>query len=354
MQIKDMFAKDINRPINGVVKVQQTDEECIRQELEEYVITHELRRHFGDLLESYSEALDVPTDKVGVWISGFFGSGKSHFLKMLSYLLSNRMVCGKRAIEYFEDKFEDPLMAATAKRCVSVPCEAILFNIDSVDTPGDDKTAVLRAFTREFYDHLGYYGADMRLVRLEQAIDKKGRREEFRAAYERLTGGSWLEERADYDFNQDDVICALAQAGVMSEEAAVRWFDGSQSAEPSVDMLVDDISAYVERRAGECGGNFRLLFMVDEMGQFIAGDVSRMLKLQSFVEEVGARCQGRVWVMVTGQEAIDEITNVAGNDFSKIQGRFNTRLSLSSSSVDEVIKRRVVAKSPAARADLAR
>ena len=204
MQIKDMFAKDINRPINGVVKVQQTDEQCIRQELEEYVITHELRRHFGRLLENYSEALDVPTDKVGVWISGFFGSGKSHFLKMLSYLLSNRVVCGKHAIDYFEDKFEDPLMAANARRCASVPCEAILFNIDSVDAPGDDKTAVLRAFTRVFYDHLGYYGADMSLVRLEQAIDKKGKREEFRAAYERLTGGDWLQERADYDFNQDD------------------------------------------------------------------------------------------------------------------------------------------------------
>ena len=353
MQIKDMFAKDINRPINGVVKVQQTDEQCIRQELEEYVITHELRRHFGRLLENYSEALDVPTDKVGVWISGFFGSGKSHFLKMLSYLLSNRVVCGKHAIDYFEDKFEDPLMAANARRCASVPCEAILFNIDSVDAPGDDKTAVLRAFTRVFYDHLGYYGADMSLVRLEQAIDKKGKREEFRAAYERLTGGSWLQERADYDFNQDDVIEALAQAGVMSREAATRWFDGSQNVEPSVDMLVDDIGAYVARRAEESGGNFRLLFMVDEMGQFIAGDVSRMLKLQSFVEEVGARCQGRVWVMVTGQEAIDEITNVAGNDFSKIQGRFNTRLSLSSSSVDEVIKRRVLAKNADATADLA-
>ncbi len=354
MLIHDMFAKDIDRSINGVVKVAQEDDASIRSELEEYVITRELRKHFATLLERYDAAIDTPTDKIGVWISGFFGSGKSHFLKMLSYLLANRVVAGKPAIEYFGDKFDDPLMAERARRCAGVPCESILFNIDNKGPANKDKTAVLRVFARVFYEHLGYYGEDLRLVRLEQAVDQKGKRDQFRAEFERVTGESWLEMRASYDFYQDDVIEALATSGVMSAEAATRWFDGTQTAELSIDSLVEDIRAYVDaRRAASPQGVFRLLFMADEVGQYIGNDVSLMLNLQTLVEELGARCGGSVWVMVTSQEAIDEITQVAGNDFSKIQGRFNTRLSLSSSSVDEVIKARVLAKTEQASRTLA-
>lgn len=107
----------------------------------------------------------------------------------------------------------------------------------------------------------------------------------------------------------------------------------------------------MDAQAAAHGGNFRLLFMVDEVGQFITNDQdpSLMLSLQTIVEELGAACGGRVWVMVTSQEAIDNLSLPVGNDFSKIQGRFNTRLSLSSSSVDEVIQRRVLEKTaPAA------
>ena len=95
MKLQTMFQKNINRDINGVVKVAQNDEESLHQELSEYIITRELRRHFRTFFENYSKAIDYPTDKIGVWISGFFGSGKSHFLKMLSYLLENNEVCGQ-------------------------------------------------------------------------------------------------------------------------------------------------------------------------------------------------------------------------------------------------------------------
>ena len=352
MRIHDMFAKDIDRNINGVVKV---DDESIRPELEEYVITRELRGHFSQLLENYAAAIDTPTDKIGVWISGFFGSGKSHFLKMMSYLLSNREVAGKRAIDYFDDKFDDAMMAATAHRCVNVPCESILFNIDNKGSMyKDSNTAILKAFACVFYEHLGFYGLDLRLVRLEQAVERKGKTDEFRAAFAQLTGQDWLQTRKLYEVYPDEVTAALEQSGVMSAEAATRWFDGAQTSELSIDGLVEDINEYVQARRDQSpSGKFRLLFMVDEVGQYIGSDVSLMLNLQTLVEELGARCGGSVWVMVTSQEAIDEITKVAGNDFSKIQGRFNTRLSLSSSSVDEVIKARVLAKTPQAQQLLA-
>lgn len=81
MKIQSMFQKDIDRDINGVVQVSQDDQRSLKQELDEYIITKELRRHFATFFDNYVKAIDYPTGKIGVWISGFFGSGKSHFLK---------------------------------------------------------------------------------------------------------------------------------------------------------------------------------------------------------------------------------------------------------------------------------
>ena len=348
MKIQDLFEKDINRKINGVVKVSTNDEESIRQELSEYVVTRELQKHFANFFESYTAALDVQTDRIGVWISGFFGSGKSHFLKMLSYVLENNEVAGKQAIDYFEGKVPDAMVYSQMKRACSVPTEAILFNIDDKASQWKEgataKTALLRAFARVFYEHRGFYGADLKLARLEEFIDEQGKTDEFRAAFARVNGGDWVQDRSSYDFYEDDIVEVLQEVLGWSEQQARRTFDKAEDDAIAPADLVQQIGEYVERRASEEGGDFRLLFMVDEVGQFIGADVDLMLNLQTIVEDLGARCGGRVWVMVTSQEAIDEVTKVVGTDFSKIQGRFNTRLSLSSSSVDEVIKRRVLDK----------
>jgi len=175
MKIQNMFQKDINRDINGVIKVSQDDELSLVQELGEYIITKELRRHFNTFIENYSKAIDNPTDKIGVWISGFFGSGKSHFLKILSYLFSNQTVAGKHAVEFFKEKFDDPMMFATVVRCTNIPTESILFNIDIEGPINKDKTAVLRVFYKVFYNHLGFYGEDLKIGKLERFIDEQGK-----------------------------------------------------------------------------------------------------------------------------------------------------------------------------------
>ncbi len=356
MIIRELFEKDINRSINGVVKVQQTDEASIEQELSEYVVTRELQRHFANFFDSYGKSLDVPTDKIGVWISGFFGSGKSHFLKMLSYLLANKEIAGKPAVEYFDGKLEDPMVYSRMLRCANVPTETILFNIDSKGgqfKEGDTaKTALLRAFQVAYYEYRGFYGQDLKLAKLEEFIDDQGKTQQFRAAFERINGEPWLESRESYTYFEDDTVAALQEALGMSEQAARNWFDGSENELESSEAFAKHINEYVEQRAAQAGGHFRLLFMVDEVGQFIGSDVSLMLNLQTLVEDLGSTCGGNVWVMVTSQEAIDEVAMVVGKDFSKIQGRFNTRLSLSSSSVDEVIKRRVLDKTSSAQLEL--
>ena len=340
MKLLNMFQKDIERDINGVIKVAQNDENSLKQELSEYIITRELRKHFRTFFDNYSKAIDNPTDKIGVWISGFFGSGKSHFLKMLSYLLSNQEVCGKKAMAYFEDKFDDPMMYATAVKCVSVPTESILFNIDIEGPITKDKTAVLRVFAKMFYNHCGFYGDDLKIAKLERFIEKQGKTEQFRTAFEEINGEPWVETRDSFAFFEDDIVEVLQSVLGMSEQAARNWFNGEETNELSIAQLVADIKEYVDGK----GKDFRLLFMIDEVGQYIGDDGDLMINLQSLVEEIGTRCRGKVWVMVTSQEAIDSVVHITGDDFSKIQGRFNTRLSLSSSSVDEVIKKRVLAK----------
>ena len=155
MKLQHIYQSDIDRDINGVIKVAQNDERSIEQELSEYIITRELRRHFNTFMNHYEKSLNIPTDKIGVWISGFFGSGKSHFLKMLSYLLSNNVVAGKKAVDYFSDKFDDPMMFAQLERCASVPTDTILFNIDSKSPINKDRTAILRVFAKVFYEYRG-------------------------------------------------------------------------------------------------------------------------------------------------------------------------------------------------------
>lgn len=340
MKIQSMFQKDIDRDINGVVQVSQDDQRSLKQELDEYIITKELRRHFATFFDNYVKAIDYPTGKIGVWISGFFGSGKSHFLKMLSYLLSNKEVDGKHAIDYFANKFDDPMMYADAVRSSSMPTETILFDILKQAPVNKDETAILRVFAKMFYRHCGFYGDDLKVARLERFIEKQGKTEAFRAAFESVHGAPWVDDRDAFAFFEDDLVTVLQDVLGMSERAAHNWFNGEETNELSVAQLVDDIVAYVDTKPN----NFRLLFMVDEVGFFIGDNSDLMGNLQAIVEEIGRRCCGKVWVMVTSQEAIDSVVKVSGDDFSKIQGRFNTRLSLSSSSVDEVIKKRVLAK----------
>ena len=344
MQLQYIYKSDINRDINGVIKVAQNDEKSIEQELREYIITRELRKHFNTFFNNYEKSLSYPTDKIGVWISGFFGSGKSHFLKILSYLLSNDTVAGKPAVEYFTDKFDDPMMFAQLERCAKVPTDTILFNIDSKSPINKDKTAILRVFAKVFYEYRGFYGDDLKVARLEQFIDKSGKTADFKAKFAEVNGDEWENVRDAFAFFEDDIVETLVETLGMSETAARNWFNGTETADMSIEQLVKEIKEYIDSK----GKNFRLMFMIDEVGQYIGSDGSLMLNLQTIVEEIGSKCDGRVWVMVTSQEAIDSITKISGDDFSKIQGRFNTRLSLSSSSVDEVIKKRILAKTETA------
>lgn len=349
MQIKNMFEKPIDRDIKGVIKVGQSDEENIYQELDEYVVTKELLRHFIEFFENYERGINGNTDKMGVWISGFFGSGKSHFLKILSYLLKNSIVEGKRAIEYFTDgkKIDDPMLIAKMTKAGTISSDVCLFNIDSKGSAkvGSGKEAIVEVFMKVFNEMQGYCGSIPYLADFERQLDNEGRFEKFKRTFEEIAGAPWEKKRQAFAVNQDKIVKTLVKMDFMSEEAARNW---CKSAKSSYDLSIEKFVSLVQEYIAKKGPNHHVIFLVDEIGQYIADDTQLMLNLQTIVEDLGTACKGKAWVIVTSQEDIDSITKTKGNDFSKIQGRFDTRLSLSASNVDEVIRKRVLEKNKTA------
>ena len=354
MLLKDMFAKPIDRDIKGVIKVGQGDDENIRQELEEYVVTRELQKHFAYFFASYKKGVNSNTDKMGVWISGFFGSGKSHFLKILSYLLENKEVGGKKAIDYFIDdkKIADPMVLADMKLAtnISANTDVVLFNIDSKSemTGKQSKDAIVSVFLKVFNEMQGFCGSIPYLADLERHLVEAGRYNEFKSAFEDNFGKAWESSRHKFDFIQDNIVEVLDHMGFMSEAAARNW---CEKATETYNISIERFAKLVKEYIGRKGGNHHVVFLVDEIGQYIGDDSKLMLNLQTVIEDLGTSCHGKAWVVVTSQQDIDSIAKDMGlrsNDFSKIQGRFDTRLSLSSANVDEVIKKRILDKTTTA------
>ena len=343
IKLKDLFLKKIDRDIKGVIKVGQEDDENIKQELEEYVVTDELNKHIDTFFEAYKEGIIGNTDKNGVWISGFFGSGKSHFLKILSYLLENKSIDGKNAIKYFDDKGLGNFTLANMKLAEDVSTDVILFNIDSKSDSDSksNKDAIVNVFNKVFNEMQGFCGSMPWVADLERQMVKDGVYDEFKKVFEEISGNSWVEAREDFYYEEDSIIEALSKTTKMSEEAARNWYT---KAEENYSLSIEKFAKKVKEYCESKGKNHHVTFLVDEIGQYIGDNTQLMLNLQTVVEDLGTMCRGKCWIIVTSQEGLDEFTKVKGNDFSKIQGRFNTRLSLSSANVDEVIKKRILAK----------
>lgn len=353
MIIKDMFQKPIDRDIKGVIKVGQDDNLNIQQELEEYVVTRELQRHFSDFFASYKKGITGNTDKMGVWISGFFGSGKSHFLKILSYLLANKEIDGKKALDYFieDKKIADPMVLADMKLASTIPTDVVLFNIDSKGemTGKQSKDAIVSVFLKVFNEMLGFCSSNPFLADLERKLTDENKYDEFKERFEDSFGSPWTEARNDFDFIQDDVVEVLDEIGFMSVEAGRNWCEkATENYSISIEAFAQLVKKYIDKK----GNNHHIVFLVDEIGQYIGDDSKLMLNLQTVTEDLGTACQGKAWIIVTSQQDIDSITKTKGNDFSKIQGRFDTRLSLSSANVDEVIRKRVLEKNDTGRQTL--
>lgn len=343
MQLNGIFKNSVGRPIEGVIKAD--DETSLYNELSEYVLTDEVAKRLESFLNAYTDYHHAN----GVWVSGFFGSGKSHLLKMLALLLENRQVNGSSALEIFLPKIkaDDELLRAQLKKAAAIPSKSILFNIDQkADIISKTQIdALLSVFVKVFNEMCGYYGKQGYIAQFERDLDSRELFHPFKEAYRSIANKSWERGREQALLESGNIAKAYAQ--ITGEDLTMaKGILDKYRAQHS--LSIEDFGNQVKEWLDKQPANFRLNFFVDEVGQYIADNTKLMTNLQTVAESLATKCQGRAWVMVTAQEDMDSVmgdmSKQQSNDFTKIQARFANRLKLTSADVAEVIQKRLLTK----------
>jgi len=341
MRLQSIFQKDIYRPIEGVIKAD--DEASLVTEVEEYVLTNEVSQR----LEAFLDAYNSYEGANGVWISGFFGSGKSHLLKMLALLLDSDQREKQEPVALFLQKIDDEILRADLIRATSIPSRSILFNIDQkADLISKEQIdALLRVFVKVFDEACGYYGKQGYIAQFERDLEHDGVLSAFKEQFRKATGSDMPWEEGRKRVSRISSYADQAYSVVTGEQVSGVLDQYRSDYHLSIEEFADQVSDYIQQQ--EQG--FRLNFFVDEVGQYIADNVKLMTNLQTIAESLATKCRGQAWVVVTAQEdmnsVVGEMSQQQGNDFSKIQARFANRMKLTSANVDEVIQKRLLLKS---------
>lgn len=349
MKLNEIFLKDVNRSIEGVVKADDVDH--LGVEVEEYVFTNDAAKGVAPLLEEYTNY----TNANGVWISGFFGSGKSHLLKMLAHLLGDvegQAFPRSKVSDSFLSKTDDAMLTASLKKAATIPAKSLLFNIDQkADLIAKDQIdALLKVFVKVFDESRGYFGSDGAVARFEEDLDKRGQYETFKTTFQKHAGIDWEQGREQTFLEAHHIDTAFAEVNGGANPGIIAHYQESYA------VSIEDFATSVKEWIDLQEPGFRLNFFVDEVGQFIADDVKLMLNLQTIAESLNTKCKGQSWVFVTSQEDMDKVvgdrTREQANDFSKIQARFRTKVKLTSQDVEEVISKRLLEKNDTGAADV--
>ena len=352
MKINSIFLKNINRNIETVIKADDRDH--ISDEVAEYVITNEISRKIREFFSAYNSYAGAN----GVWISGFFGSGKSHLLKILSYVLENKEFEGYSSGDLFAEKIEDDqMLKGDVLAACKIPSESILFNIDQQAqiTSKEDANAILEVFYKVFYDHLGYYGFIPHVAEFEMWLDDEGILEEFKNKFKSKNGNQWNDVRKNYfDIKlQQDLSAVLGKIKNVGPED---YIDVLDKLEENHKQSIEDFCNRVQQYISKQERGFRLNFFVDEVGQYISDNTKLMLNLQTIAESLATKTKGSSWILVTSQEDMEAIVGDMNksqqNDFSRIQARFKIKIPLTSANVDEVIEKRLLKKNDDAKTEL--
>ena len=350
--IRTLFANDINRRIEEVIKVDQTDEAILLEEIKEYVVTDAIGAHFTDIFDAYRETPNKPHEGIAIWVSGFFGSGKSSFAKMLGLSIANRVVAGEPAAERFAQRTGDKklqvLLSAISEK---IPTHAVIFDVSTDRGIRSGNQTLTEIMYGLFLQSLGY-AKDLDLSELEIGLEEKGRLAAFEDEYQRLFNKAWSTEKGKVAF-------ALSEASRVLHSLDSATYPMADSWVKAVKNKADITPGKLGERATELMKRRRpgksLMFVVDEVGQFVARDVQKMLDLQAVVQSLGVKGRGKHWVVVTSQEKLGEL--VSGLDDKKIElarlmDRFPLQVHLEPSDIAEVTSRRVLEKTAAAQAAL--
>jgi hypothetical protein len=351
--LKDIFEQDINRTIETVIKAD--DQEHVFQEVEEYVVTNEVSKKIRDFFAAYNDYQGAN----GVWISGFFGSGKSHLLKILSYVMENKEYNGMMLGELFAQKIEDDeMLKADVLKAGRIPSESILFNIDQQAqiTSKQEEDAILNVFYKVLNDHLGFFGAQSHVAEFERWLTNEKVYKDFTVKFEEESGESWYTARRKY-FSpkvKEGIDRTLSSILGATQEGYKNIIDTlRKDSAVSVEDFCNKVNDYIKTKPK----GFRLNFFVDEVGQYISDNTKLMLNLQTIAESLATKTKGQSWVLVTSQEDMESVmgdmSKSQQNDFSRIQARFKIKVPLTSANVDEVIEKRLLKKTDSAKGLLA-
>ena len=342
---EQIYKKDISRPINGVIKADSKAE--LANEITEFVITAEQMQ--PKLLPELFRTLVPPAKPTCVWISGDFGSGKSHLLKILSYVLENELeIEGRKCAEIFAEKAGDDFeLKGDIQKACRVKTESVLFNIqeklDGISKSSIDP--VLNIFLKEFNRKMGFDDKKPEIAEIERYFESKGKFEWLKSEYKARFGKTWEEARPAILLKLQTLAELMADMDGISKETA---YQNIQTQIKNYRLDEDGFVALVKSHLEKQQPGSRFIFFVDEVGQFIGKDVHRMLSLQTIAEGLIDKTDGRASMIVTSQMDIDatlgNLDKQQEYDFSRIQGRFTTRINLTSANADEVIQRRLLEK----------
>lgn len=372
MKFKDLYERGLDRKVNPAVSASDLSEETVHTEIEEYVFTQEIIVNLFNILTNIR--LNQGSH-VGIWINGYYGSGKSHFLKYTSYCLSGKY--SKKAFDRLIDATQQMLLGDKDTSVLEIAgvslsdlrdlqnwyenkadVEMVMFNIGDVhDANVDRANTFTTIFWNQFNAKRGYNSFNLPMAQyLEKALDDDGKFEEFKE-YVKDRGYDW--ERNISRFAASKLDLALQMAKEVDPALAIdviRERIKNNDINISVEAFAAEMKEYIDRKANR---NLRVLFFVDEVSQFIGEHRDLLLQLQSLVKRLDEVCESQVWISCTAQQTLEDVVkNVGGSDTNpddevgKILGRFEVRASLQGTSPEYITQKRILEKNGNAEIEL--
>ena len=353
--IKDIFQLPVDRRIEEVIKVDQHDEEVVLNEIQEYVLTDAIKEHFYTIYDYVAQYQYDPHEGIGVWISGFFGSGKSSFAKLVGYTLMNRILKGKPASEWFIEQARDAKITSYLKNIISrYKIYAVIFDISmdrGVKTGSDRITAVMyKVLLRELN-----YPEDMDLAELEITLEEQGELEKFKQVYEKNFNKPWDKGKKIFSHalvEASQILNKLYPEKYTTPDAFIKIIGPQGRADIDANKLAQRTFKLVTRRKPGYG----IIYIIDEVGQYISRSTDKMLDLQGVVQSLGKESRNRVkrgeapipaWLIVTSQEKLEEMVDALDQrriELARLQDRFPITIDLKQSDIQEVAAKRILLK----------